>query len=102
MSEDFNLKDGVQTEEEARYHLEETKLSSRKKMAWFSLSGIFGIMLGIFLVYFHKEFNVDKFSAIRPLLETCIFSLTSIVGFYIGSRTFAESKWSKEGTEKEK
>lgn len=100
MTEEFDLSNGIQTKDEAEYDLETKKLSTRKKMAWVSLAGILGIMLGVFLVYFHKTFDIERFGAIRPVLETCIYSFTSIVGFFIGSQTFADSKWAKDGVEK--
>lgn len=95
----FNLADGVQTQAEAEYVMEESKLSTRKKMAWFSLAGILGVLVGCFVIYFMSSFDLERFNAIRPLVETVVFSLTSIVGFFIGSQTFADSKWSKDNAE---
>ena len=95
----FDLSDGINTQAEAEYDMENKKLSTRKKMAWFSLTGILGVLIGCFVMYFWKSFDIDRFNAIRPLIETCIFSLTSIVGFFIGSQTFADSKWSKDSAE---
>lgn len=95
----FNLSDGIQTAEEAQYDMENKKLSTRKKMAWFSLTGILGVLIGCFIIYFAKSFDIERFNAVRPLIETCVFSLTSIVGFFIGSQTFADSKWAKDGAE---
>lgn len=95
----FNLADGIQTKEEADYDMENKKLSTRKKMAWFSLTGILGVLVGCFVIYFAKSFDIERFNAVRPLVETCVFSLTSIVGFFIGSQTFADSKWAKDGAE---
>jgi hypothetical protein len=99
-AQSFNLADGVQTEAEAVYVMEEEKLSTRKKMAWVSLVGIVGVLFGCFVIYFVSSFDLERFNALRPLIETCVFSLTSIVGFFIGSQTFADSKWSKEQAER--
>jgi hypothetical protein len=95
----FDLTDGINTQAEAEYDMENKKLSTRKKMAWFSLAGILGVLIGCFVMYFWKSFDLERFNSIRPLIETCVFSLTSIVGFFIGSQTFADSKWAKDSAE---
>lgn len=90
MSE-FNLKDSVETKEEAEFKQDVDKWKTRRRMAYFSLYSASGVLLflAILLIFFP---NVLKFySNIESTVITIVLGWFSLVALYFGATTLAET-----------
>lgn len=92
---EFNLKDNIDTLEEAQFRDNEDLMKNRRKMAFYSLyaTSIVAVLLLIFLVLRPEILN--NFPKIESLITTIVFGWFSVIGLYFGAVSFAEAFSSK-------
>jgi hypothetical protein len=87
---DFNLKDNVETKEEAEFLEQEDLMKNRRRMAYFSLysSAVVAILLAIAIVF--KPDLLNSYPKIEGTLGTIILGWFGIVALYFGAASLSE------------
>lgn len=90
MSE-FDLKDKVETKEEAEFKQDLDRWKNRRRMAYFSLYSASGVLifLAILMLFFPNILSFYK--NIESTVITIILGWFSLVALYFGATTLAET-----------
>lgn len=83
MSDKFNLKDNVETKEEAKFMLDADKWKHRRNFAYKSFYMIIAITAAV-LFAAASGVGIANFATIENYLITTVVGLISIIGMYYG------------------
>lgn len=88
-----DLNDNIETVEEAQFRLEERKWLHRRGIAKKSFYALLFIVFSSFaLLLLGNDSIIDRIEKFEDLLIACVLGFTSIVGFYFGATTWADTK----------
>jgi hypothetical protein len=87
---EFNLKDNIETKEEAEFAQNADIMKNRRRMAYFSLfaTAVCALLLVLALV-FHPQL-LDNYPKAEGTLGTIILGWYSVIALYFGAASLAE------------